>query len=268
MDDRLSGSVAVRDSPLGFGGPEMTPPPADAVPVGPDAGIMAIMATTRAMRRLAPDPVPDALIRSVIEAATWAPSADNSQLAAYVVVTDRETMARLAVLWRRVSDEMLLLFEASGLDDGSAASSHRVREAIDFQRDHFAQTPALIIVCADERALKQRVRGSVATLRIVARRVGWRRAWGLGRAWTRAVGRGEGASIYPGVQNLLLAARAHGLGACLTTWHLLAEDEFKAVIGIPADVKTYAVIPLGWPLGHFGPVRRRPLDEVIHLQRW
>jgi nitroreductase len=268
MDDRLSESVAVLDKPVGIDDATKTSSPADGVPVGPDAGVMAIMATTRAMRRLAPDPVPDDLIRTVIQAATWAPSADNSQTAAYVVVTDRETMARLAVVWQRVSEEMLLLLTASGLDDGSAPESRRIREALDYQRDHFAETPALVIVCEDDRAVKQRLRGTAATLRIVGRRIGWRRAFGVARAWTRAVGRFDGASIYPAVENLLLAARAHGMGACLTTWHLLAEDEFKKVVGIPAEVKTYAVIPLGWPLGHFGPVRRRPVDEVIHPQRW
>jgi nitroreductase len=269
MDGDKTGSVAVLDRPVEIDKRAITASPSSGdVPVGRDAGVMAIMATTRAMRRLAPDPVPDEVIRSVIQAATWAPSADNWQVAAYVVVTDRETMARLAVLWQRVSEEMLLLFEASGVEDGSDPASRRIGEALAYQQDHFAETPAVIIVCDDDRALKQRARGTVATFRRVARRIGWRRAVGLARAWTRVANRAEGSSIYPAVENLLLAARAHGLGACLTTWHLLAEEEFKRIVDIPADVKTFAVIPIGWPLGHFGPVRRRPVDEVIHLQRW
>jgi hypothetical protein len=56
--------------------------------------------------------------------------------------------------------------------------------------------------------------------------------------------------------------------ACLTAWHLLAEDEFKEALGIPKEAKTWAVIPIGWPLRRFGPVRRRPVDEVIHHERW
>ena len=84
----------------------------------------------------------------------------------------------------------------------------------------------------------------------------------------RMAARTEGASVYPAVENLLLAARAHGLAACLTTWHLLTEDEFKEVLGIPKNVKTWAVIPIGWPLRRFGPIRRRPVDEVIHHERW
>ena len=85
----------------------------------------------------------------------------------------------------------------------------------------------------------------------------------------RAFGsRSEAASIYPGVENLLLTARALGLGATLTTWHLMIEADFKRVLGIPRGVHTFAVIPVGWPVGSFGPVRRRPLAEVVHHDRW
>ena len=78
----------------------------------------------------------------------------------------------------------------------------------------------------------------------------------------------EAASIYPAVQNLLLAARALGLGANITTWHMFLEHEWKRVLGIPRDVHTYAVIPIGWPKGRFGPVTRRPAAEAIHWNRW
>ena len=91
---------------------------------------------------------------------------------------------------------------------------------------------------------------------------------GVVRASGAWLERSEAASIYPGVENLLLAARALGLGACLTTWHLFADAELKAILGIPPDVDTYAVIPVGWPLGHHGPVGRGPVDEQIHRDRW
>jgi nitroreductase len=80
--------------------------------------------------------------------------------------------------------------------------------------------------------------------------------------------RSEAASIYPAVQNLLLAARSLGLAATLTTWHLMAEGEVKRVLGIPRKIHTYALIPIGWPMGSFGPVRRHPVDDVIHADRW
>ena len=240
--------------------------PEQDVPVGPDAGIMAVMATTRAMRHLAPDPVPDDLLRSVIEAATWAPSGGNWQVTSYVVVTDREAMARLAVLWRRVVEDWRLLVEAAGIVS-SGESADKVRASVEYQLDHFAETPALIVVCGDLGTVA-RTRSTAGAFRVVVRRVGLRRALGLARRLRWMSARSEGASIYPAVENLLLAARAHGLAACLTTWHLLAEDELKDVLGIPKDVKTWAVIPIGWPLRRFGPVRRRPVDEVIHRERW
>jgi nitroreductase len=66
----------------------------------------------------------------------------------------------------------------------------------------------------------------------------------------------------------LLTARALGLGATLTTWHLALERDFKRMLGIPRGVKTFAIVPVGWPLGRLGPVRRRPVEDVIHWQRW
>ena len=80
--------------------------------------------------------------------------------------------------------------------------------------------------------------------------------------------RSEAASIYPAIQNLLLAARARGLAATMTTWHLIAEADVKEILEIPNDVRTYALIPIGWPLGRFGPVARRPPDEVIRRDHW
>jgi len=240
--------------------------PAQDVALGPDAGIMAVMATTRAMRHLAPDPVPYELLRTVIEAATWAPSGNNKQVARYVVVTDRGVMARLAPLWRRVIEDYRLVLEAGGIEVGSDPSTLRILASVEYQRDHFAEIPALIVVCGEPSGFGV-TRSPMASLAFLVRRVGLRRALGLARANTRA-GRAEAGFFYPAVENLLLAARAHGLAACLTSWHLFAEDEFKAVIGIPKEVQTWAIIPIGWPLRRFGPVNRRPVDEVIHRERW
>ena len=79
---------------------------------------------------------------------------------------------------------------------------------------------------------------------------------------------GGASSAYPGVQNLLIAARAHGLAANISTWHLFAEREFKAVLAVPKRVTIYALVPVGWPAGRFGPVRRRPAADVTHWDRW
>jgi nitroreductase len=87
-------------------------------------------------------------------------------------------------------------------------------------------------------------------------------------ALPRVAAMGEAASVYPGVQNLLLTARALGLGATMTTLHLLLEREFKAVLGIPRHTHTFAMVPVGWPRGRFGPVKRRPVADVIRWNRW
>src|SRR5262249_59251581 len=76
-------------------------------------------------------------------------------------------------------------------------------------------------------------------------------------------GRSSGASIYPAVQNMLLAVRALGLGATLTTRHLLYEKEAEAALGLPPGVHSYAILPIGYPMGNLGPVGRRPLKEIV-----
>ena len=78
----------------------------------------------------------------------------------------------------------------------------------------------------------------------------------------------RGASIYPAVQNIVLACRALGLGTTITTNHIRCEDEVRDVLGIPADVLTFALMPIGYPLDKIGPVTRRPVGEVTHADRW
>lgn len=79
---------------------------------------------------------------------------------------------------------------------------------------------------------------------------------------------GDAASVYPGVQNLFLAARALGLGTTLTTVHKLKEPEVRAVLGIPEEVSTWALIPVGYPLGRWGEPARRPVEEITYWDSW
>ena len=229
------------------------------VAVGEDAPIFEVMSTMRAMRRLKPDPVPDELLEKLVQAATWGPSGSNTQGYEFVVVTDRATIGRLAELWRRSVEAYL----GSVGRVTPAAQDPGIRRAIEYQRDHFHETPAVIVACyrggdgADPatvaRLLKSFSPGDAARLAARGPRVG---------SLT------EAASVYPGLQNVLLAARSLGLGAVITTWHLMLEHEWKRELGIPREVGTYAVIPVGWPKGRFGPVKRRPAAEVIHRDRW
>jgi nitroreductase len=239
-----------------------------AVPMGADAPILEVMRTMRAMRRLKSDPVPDELLDRLVEAATWAPSGGNVQAYHYVVVTDREVMASLASLWRDVATFYLDTI-ATVVPEGSTEEKHaRLRDALRFQRDNFHETPAIIVPCYDQgrftRALRDRGREFAGRLRAE----GAGRAAVMLRSARRSSEMAQAASVYPGVQNMLLTARSLGLGATLTTWHLFVEPEFKKVLGIPKGVQTYAVIPIGWPRGNFGPVVRQPAAERVHRDRW
>lgn len=232
------------------------------VPVGPQAPVMEVLATMRAMRRLKPDPVPRDLLERLVAAATWAPSGSNAQLYGYVVVTDRAQVARLGVLWRDVVDKYLAL--AARLDPQAFGAPENVAalEAVRYQAEHFDQTPAVIAACYARPAVPRDPRVLVG----LAKDVGP----GLLRrlASPRTMIMAGASSSYPAVQNLLLAARALGLAANITVWHFFAENEFKRVLGVPGHVTIYALIPVGWPAGRFGPVRRRPVADVVHWDRW
>jgi nitroreductase len=228
------------------------------IPVGEDAPIFEVMRTMRAMRRLKPDPVSDELLEKLVEAATWAPSGSNLQGYEFVVVTDRDVMARLSKLWAQSVNAYI----ASVGRVTPAAQDDGVRRAVEYQRDHFHETPALVIACYRSR------RPDPGTIRRLLASFSPGDAARLMARSSRVTTLGEASSVYPGVQNLLLAARALGLGAVITVWHLMLEHEWKKELGIPKDVNTFAVVPVGWPRGNFGPVTRRPAAEVIHRDRW
>ncbi len=118
--------------------------------------------------------------------------------------------------------------------------------------DHMADAPVLLIPCL-------RIKPFDLPAAIPAE---VRSAMTAASPWT------AGASIYPAVQNIILACRALGLGTVLTTNHTIAEDEIKAVVGLPPEVRTFALMPIGYPEGHFGPLTRRPLGEVTVLDHY
>lgn len=191
---------------------------------------------TRAMRRLRPDPVDEADLRFLVDAATQAPSGTNAQRWAFVVVTDPAQRRRIAGVYRELGERHVGGALASGRLDGETARVYR--SALRLAR-HLDEAPALVLVCAAGPAPADPV--AAAT-------------------WY--------GSIFPAVQNLLLAARSRGLGATLTTLHKIREGEIKEILGIPADVETVALVPVGHPAGAFGRPRRRPSAEVTHWERW
>ncbi|CAL9331152.1 nitroreductase family protein [Streptomyces sp. enrichment culture] len=239
-------------------------PSAASADGAPDPALFATMSTMRAMRRLRPDPVPDELLDRLIQAAVWGPSGGNMQRYEYVVVTDPAVMAELAPLWERCVNAYLATtgkYAPAGMDE---AAYGRMVAAIEYQRDHFAETPALVIPCYRFPEPRLDPEG----LQRYAEELGPDGTAHMARIEERFNALAEGSCVYPGVQNLLLAARGLGLAANITIWHLMLEDEWKAVLGIPDDMNTFAAIPVGWPRGRFGPVSRRPVAEVVHRNRW
>src|SRR5271156_6864899 len=192
--------------------------------------------TMRAMRRLKPDPVPDELIREVLEAAVGAPSGGDAQHWRFIVVKDPEIKRQLQIRYKRAFEDLKERFHAAPPPPGKTeAQKQRMLAERDHLTEHFHEAPVLI-VCF--------LYGDSGS------------------------GVGAGASIYPAVQNLLLAARALGLGATLTTRHMLYEREVDEILGLPKEARTFAIIPIGYPLGNFGPVSRVPIDDVTFLDRW
>lgn len=205
------------------------------------------MRTCRTVRRLRPDPVPEELLRQVLTAATWAPSGGNRQPWRFLVVRDVELKRRLGELylplWRTFSAAYASRVAAAS--PPSRARLERMVQAADHLAEHFHEAPVILVVCVH-----------IPDLAITD----------AGRDRPPIVG---GASIYPAVQNLILACRAVGLGAALTTLLCLKEPEVRALLSIPADWAPCAHLPVGYPAtpGH-GPVRRKPVESVAFLDRW
>lgn len=205
------------------------------------------MSTTRAVRRLRPDPIPDAVLHRVLEAATWAPSGGNAQPWRVVVVRDAAVRRRLQALYQGPWDAYAATHRSllAALPDPERARQERMLAAADHLARHLHEAPVLLVFCFDPRRLA---------------------LTDAGQERPSVVG---GGSLYPAVQNLLLACRAEGLGCTLTTLLCQAEPEVKALLGIPEAWGTYACVPVGWPAskGH-GPVRRRPLERMAFRDAW
>jgi len=200
--------------------------------------IFDIIHTTRAMRRLKPDPVPDELIRKILEAGICAANGSNRQTWRFLVLKDQAIKERVQHFYKRAFDEWVSpRYQGSAPPPGSTAEKYtRQHSAVEYLTDHFHEAPVWIVACLDEG--------------------------------DSTPSRGSGASIYPAVQNMLLAARALGLGATLTSRHLRYEEEVEAALGLPKGVHSYAILPIGYPMGRFGPVGRGTLSDFVYEDSW
>jgi nitroreductase len=195
------------------------------------------MQTQRAIRRLKPDPVDDGLVLHLIELALKAPTGSNAQSWEFVVVRDPAVKARLGTLNRRAWSLYGGLGRRLYRNDPGMM---RIMDAVQWQVDHFTEIPVIVVAC---------LRGMIPPLP----RIAVSSLYG---------------SIYPSVQNLLLASRAAGLGAALITLPLWSTWLARRALGLPWTVTPCAVIPLGWPRGRYGPTKRRPVGEVVHVDRY
>ena len=199
------------------------------------------MRTQRAVRRLHLDPVDPDLLMELLELSLKAPTSSNTQDWCYVVVTDRQQKAAIAKLWRRLYRFVNPI--AIRMAKGDERELRQMRPG-QWQTEHFEDLPVFVIPCY-KRGIKHRPVGhpqiSVASFY---------------------------GSVFPAVQNLLLACRAVGLGASIQTLPIWWIPSARKILGLPRSMNPVCIIPIGWARGKYGPTQRRPIGEVVHLDRY
>lgn len=207
-----------------------------------DPGVFETMHTLRSMRRLKTDPVPAEMIHKILDAGIRAPSGQNTQRWAFLVLTEADGKKFFG---ERYHHWMVERFGDMLADVNYATPLGRSVKAAMHLAEHMHEAPVLLMVCG-------------------------KRDWPFSVAEEDRVGVAPPSygSIYPCVQNILLACRALGLGASLTTMHQMFEEEMHERFSIPTDYGVVATIPIGFPLGKFGPVSREPIETKTHFERW
>jgi len=199
------------------------------------------MFTQRAIREWEPRPVPDDLLVRIVEAATRAPSGSNLQPWRFVVVRDDSVRAAIASAVRaRYESNARLKTMVETLSKADDKTQRLMLLGAQRLFTRLDRAPVLIIPCIYQIASPTNEPNSLLA----------------------------GSSIYPAVQNLLLAARALGLGAVMTTIHSHVEPDLRRILGLPDEATPAALIPLGYPLGNFGPTTRKPVEEVLYWDGW
>lgn len=212
-----------------------------------EVGLYEGLMTTRALRRFTDAPVSTEQVEACIRAAVQAPSGGNIQPWQMVVIDDREVMGRLAELYRRCYDRYeraLLPTARSFRTDDDRRSFERTAAAARHLSDHFHEVPVAVAFCVADIDLTLRDDDGPLDIGSV-----------LG-------------SVFPAVQNFMLAARSFGLGTSLTTVHRIEQQATRDILGIPEKLQIVAIIPMGHPVGSFGVARRKPAEAVTHWNRF
>jgi len=204
---------------------------------GQPLDVFEAMGTARAMRWFRPDPVPWPLLERALWAATRASSPNNTQAWDFVVVQDSEVRTRLGELFATLVPAPSTA-PSPGPSDVDPTERRTVEGAMNLMA-HMGEVPAIIFVCgADVYPASD---PDIAYMY---------------------------SAVYAAAQNLIVAARALGLGAAFTAFHRLVEAPLRELLAIPADRHISVTIPVGWPARPFGPVTRKPLEHVVHHDRW
>ena len=206
-----------------------------------DMPLLDAMMTQRAIRRVRPDPVDDAIVRKCIELALRAPTGSNGQNWEFVVVKDPRVKDQFG---RRYRQGWSIYGPIGRRVAAGDESMEKILRAVQWQVDHFSEIPVLVVPC---------LRGGTRLPYVPSPFVAESSFFG---------------SIYPSVQNLLLAARAMGLGASLITMPLWSVTSARKILGLPLSVTPCCIVPLGWPRGRYGPTTRKPVQEVTHLDAY
>ena len=217
-----------------------------------EIGLFEAMYTARALRRYKTDPIPDAVITKILDAAIRAPSGSNQQNWVFVVVKDAAKKKKISDIYARGAQLLSGIYANRPRPPHMDEKQYQIlMNSATYLFEHMHEAPVLLFACLRVEGI-----GGVQNLPPeVASKMS---------TMTRA----SGSSIYPAVQNIILACRAFGIGTVLTTLHLFFEAEVKEILGLPREVQTYALLPMGYPINKFGPLKRRPVNEVAYLDSY
>jgi nitroreductase len=218
-----------------------------------ETGLFDTMYTARALRRYKTDPIPDDVITKILDAAIRAPSGSNQQNWVFVVVKDAAKKKKISDIYARGAQILSAVYanrpRPPHMDEKQFQT---LMNSAMYLFDHMHEAPVLLFACLRNETPA----GPMPNLppEIAAQ--------------AAKMARLGGSSIYPAVQNIILACRAFGIGTVLTTLHIFFEDEVKEILGLPREIQTYALLPMGYPINKFGPLKRRPVSEVAFLDSY
>ena len=201
----------------------------DIETIGETQPLLEGLRTARAIRRLRPDPVPRELVRKVCEAGTFAPSGGNRQPWTFIAVMEADRRAWVAERYRKAFHTYIApALKASKASDFPDATRRNIRAAL-YLADHLHEAPVHLFVCGPEQSA---------------------------------------GTVYPAMQNALLACRGLGLASVITMFHRPHTDELQELLGIPEGQVAHGLLPIGWPSDRIGPVSRVPVHKVTSMDRW